>query len=277
MLQEGWAKVEENDGREGVDHQTCYMFGLDAEQHIAELHGELQSGRYNALPLLRLDIPKPGTTNKRMLLIPTVRDRVVQAATAIVLRPLFEAELEHCTFAYRPGLSYLDAVEAVRQLRDKGYQYVVDADITSYFDRINHELLFSRFRELVPDEEVEKLIRQWVKADMIHGYHRVSRSIGLPQGAVVSPMLANLFLDRFDEELTKQGFQLVRYADDCAPRRRIGGRDSSLQPCCTRDEGGPLEAAIQVEASNQPTTAAFKRRGRKRVGKKQDSILSGKS
>ena len=201
-------------GGRGWIIQTCYMFSLKEQAYLRQLHNELLEQRYEAQALLRLDIPKPGTAKKRMLLIPTVRDRVVQSAAAIVLRPLFEAELEACTFAYRPGLSHLDAIETLRQLRDEGYHWVVDADITKYFDNVDHDLLFARFRELVPDPGVEGLIRQWVTADMVHGYRRVSRTKGLPQGAVVSPMLANLFLDRFDEALMREGFRLVRFADD---------------------------------------------------------------
>ena len=213
-LRQGWDKVRKNNGMEGVDHQTCYMFGLKADEHLKQLRNELIECTYEALPLLRLDIPKPGSKKKRMLLIPAVRDRVVQSSTAIVLQPIFEKELENCTFAYRPGLSYLDAIETLRQLREEGYRWVVDADISAYFDNVDHALLFERFRELVPDPDVEALIRQWVRADMIHDYRRIRRSKGLPQGAVVSPMLANLFLDRFDEALVEKGFRPVRYADD---------------------------------------------------------------
>jgi CRISPR-associated protein Cas1 len=212
-LYAGWERVAANDGAPGVDGISVNKFDVIFERHLEQLHIELTTFTYHTLPLRRYEIPKPNG-KIRQLAVPAVRDRVVQSSALIVLQPVIERELEHCSFAYRPGLSRLNAIEYIRKLRNEGYQWVVDADVEAFFDNVEFGLLLRRFRELVPEHHTVALIEQWVKADVLVGGKRNTRTKGIPQGAPISPLLANLFLDRFDEELLKHNHKLVRYADD---------------------------------------------------------------
>jgi len=212
-LYQGWQRVEANDGAPGLDGVSVNKFDVAFEQHLARLHRELTTFTYRPLPLRRYEIPK-SSGKIRSLAVPAVRDRVVQSSALIVLQPIVERELEHCSFGYRPGLSRLDAFEHIRQFRDRGYRWVIDADIEAFFDNVEFGLLLRRFGELIPEHHTVALVEQWVKSDLLVDGKRVKRSRGLPQGSPISPLLANLFLDKFDEELLKHNHKLVRYADD---------------------------------------------------------------
>ncbi len=212
-LYQGWQRVEANDGAPGIDGVSVNKFDVQFEAHLERLHTELTTFTYHPLPLRRYEIPKPGG-KIRLLAVPTVRDRVAQSSALIVLQPVVERELEQCSFAYRPGLSRLTAIEYIRQLRNEGYRWVLDADVESFFDNVDFGLLLRRFRELIPENQTVALIEQWVKADVLVQGKRVKRTKGIPQGSPISPVLANLFLDRFDEELLRHNHKLVRYADD---------------------------------------------------------------
>ena len=213
-LFQAWNKVVSNDGMAGYDKQSITDYSWRIEEHLAALGRQLLTGTYEPQPLLKLVMLKP-TGKLRTLLIPTVMDRVAQTAAAIVLTPLVESELGANTFAYRQGLSRITAAHEIERLRNLGYHWVVDADISSFFDTVDHPLLFQRFRELCDDEEMLKLISRWLTAEIVDGQNpKVKNTIGLPQGCPISPMLANLYLDKFDERIEKEGFKLVRFADD---------------------------------------------------------------
>ncbi|MEI6639379.1 MAG: CRISPR-associated endonuclease Cas1 [Chlorobium sp.] len=213
-LFQAWNKVVSNDGMAGYDKQSITDYSWRIEEHLAALGRQLLTGTYEAQPLLKLVMLKP-TGKLRTLLIPTVMDRVAQTAAAIVLTPLVESELGANTFAYRQGLSRMTAAREIERLRNLGYHWVVDADISSFFDTVDHPLLFERFRELCDDEEMLKLISRWLTALIVDGQNpKVKNTAGLPQGCPISPMLANLYLDKFDERIEKEGFKLVRFADD---------------------------------------------------------------
>ena len=213
-LFQAWNKVVSNDGMAGYDKQSITDYSWRIEEHLAALGRQLLTGTYEPQPLLKLVMLKP-TGKLRTLLIPTVMDRVAQTAAAIVLTPLVESELGANTFAYRQGLSRITAAREIERLRNLGYHWVVDADISSFFDTVDHPLLFQRFRELCDDEELLKLISRWLTAEIVDGQNpKVKNTIGLPQGCPISPMLANLYLDKFDERIEKEGFKLVRFADD---------------------------------------------------------------
>ncbi len=222
-LRQGWERVLQNSEMAGADGVSVPMFALRLDRELALLEEELRARTYSPGPLFAFDIPKPSGGTRR-LAVPPVRDRVAQSAALVVLQPLVEAELEHSTFAYRPGRSYKDAIERLRFLRDEGYHWVVDADIHSYFDEIDHVLLLERVARITPDPDLVELIRKWISVDMLFRRERIPRQQGVPQGAVISPMLANLYLDDLDEALEKEGFKLVRYADDfvvlCKRRER---------------------------------------------------------
>ena len=213
-LFQAWNKVVSNDGMAGYDKQSITDYSWRIEEHLADLGRQLLTGTYEPQPLLKLVMLKP-TGKLRTLLIPTVMDRVAETAAAMVLTPLVESELGANTFAYRPGLSRMTAAREIERLRNLGYNWVVDADISSFFDTVDHPLLFQRFRELCDDEELLKLIARWLTAEIVDGQNpRVKNNTGLPQGCPISPMLANLYLDKFDERMEQEGFKLVRFADD---------------------------------------------------------------
>lgn len=212
-LFQGWQRVEANDGAPGVDGISVNKFDVNLGLHLERLHKELTTFTYRPLPLRRYEIPKPNG-KIRLLAVPAVRDRVVQSSALGVLQPIIERELETCSFAYRPGLSRLNAIDCIRQLREDGFCWVVDADIEAFFDNVEFSLLLQRFAELVRERETIALIEQWVKCDVLLHGKRVRRTRGLPQGAPISPLLANLFLDKFDEQLLQHNHKLIRYADD---------------------------------------------------------------
>jgi CRISPR-associated protein Cas1 len=218
----GWAKVRENQGAAGIDGETIAKFERRLLGNIATLRNEVQYDTYWPLPLLRVEIPKK-VGGKRPLSIPAVRDRVLQSAVAIALTPLFEAEFEEVSFAYRRGRSVDQAAARVEALRDQGYRWVVDADIRQFFDEVDHYLLMAEVEKLVTDETILRLIRLWLKAHVQDGKKRFQLKKGVPQGSPISPMLANLYLDHLDEALIDKNKKLVRYADDflvlCKSRR----------------------------------------------------------
>ena len=213
-LFQAWSKVVSNDGMAGYDKRSITDYSWRIEEHLSALGRQLLTGTYEPQPLLKLVMLKP-SGKLRTLLIPTVMDRVAQTAAAMVLTPLVESELGANTFAYRQGLSRMTAAREIERLRNLGYNWVVDADISSFFDTVDHPLLFQRFRELCDDEELLMLISRWLTALIVDGHNpKVKNTTGLPQGCPISPMLANLYLDKFDERIEKEGFKLVRFADD---------------------------------------------------------------
>src|SRR5204863_2671706 len=182
---------------------------LFAEQTAAAL----RSGDYSPAPLLGFVAPK-GKASVRPLAVPTVRDRVVQRAACALLGPSVETLLEDCSYAYRKGLSRAGAARAIERAYEDGYRYVLDADIESFFDAVEWERMFAKLEALFPFEPLVPLVEEWVKAPVIFEKSVIKRERGLPQGAPVSPLLANLFLDEFDEELLGRDYRLVRYGDD---------------------------------------------------------------
>lgn len=209
-----WA-VWRNGGAPGVDGQTVKQFDARAEAELARLREELQTRRYRRQPARRVWIPKPGTTEKRPLGIPTVRDRTVEAATRNVLEPIFERDFAEHSYGFRPGRGCREAVGRVEELLKQGRTWCVDADLKSYFDTIPHERLIELVRQRVVDGSVLTLVEQFLKAGVLEelkGWQPTER--GTPQGSVISPLLANLYLNPLDHEVAQRGWEMVRYADD---------------------------------------------------------------
>jgi len=214
LLTAFWA-VWRNDGAPGVDGQTVQQFDEQAEAELARLREELQSKRYRRQAARRVWIPKPGTTEQRPLGIPAVRDRTVEAALRNVLEPIFENDFAESSYGFRPGRGCREAVGRVEELLSQGYDWCVDCDLKSYFDTIPHSGLMALVRSRVVDGSVLALIEQCLRAGVMEelkGWQPTER--GTPQGAVISPMLANLYLNPLDHELERRGWKLVRYADD---------------------------------------------------------------
>lgn len=213
-LYAAWPKVLRNKGAAGVDHQTIEMFDDNSMANLDQLHKELQEGTYRPRAIRRAWIEKPGSNEKRPLGIPTVRDRTVQTALRNVLEPIFENEFAEHSYGFRPGRSCHDALDRVEQLLEEGYRYVVDADLRQYFDTIPRERLLERIKEKVSDGKVLSLIEQFLSQNILEGMCEWTPTAGCPQGAVISPLLSNIYLNPLDHLMAQAGFEMVRYADD---------------------------------------------------------------
>jgi len=198
----------------GVDYVTPAMFEERITDHVRELSEELKSGTYQPKPVRRTLIPKPGRREKRPLGIPTIRDRVVQTALRDVIEPIFERDFAEHSYGFRPGRSCQDALRRVDQLIKAGYVYVVDADLKSYFDTIPHERLMQCIAAKISDGRVLALIESFLKQGVMDGLSEWTPEQGSPQGAVISPLLSNIYLDSLDQLMAAGGFEMVRYADD---------------------------------------------------------------
>jgi len=208
------AKVNANGGAPGVDHVTVEQFWSDLEANQAKLRATLGDGSYQPQAIRRTYIPKPGSNEQRPLGIPTVRDRVVQGAIRHVIEPIFEKEFAAHSYGFRPGRGCKDALRRVDELLKQGFVYVVDADLKSYFDTIPHDRLMDRLRERIADGRVLGLIASFLKAGIMDGLKAWEPEAGAPQGAVLSPLLSNIYLNPLDHQMTARGFAMVRYADD---------------------------------------------------------------
>ena len=211
-----WAfvQVARNKGAAGVDRVTIDDFTRRQSQHLKRLTKTLTSGDYRPQAVRRVWIPKPGGKEKRPLGIPTVRDRVVQTALRNVIEPIFERDFAEHSYGFRPGRGCKDALRRVDRLLKDGYTYVVDADLKSYFDTIPHDRLMDLVEQKISDGRVLKLIRTFLEQDVMDGMKRWTPQTGTPQGAVISPLLSNIYLDPLDRQMANDGFEMVRYADD---------------------------------------------------------------
>lgn len=214
VLMEAWYKVRANHGRAGTDGVTVDAFARRLFEHLGRLRSQVQTGSYAPQPRLQLCIPREGKA-PRCLAIPTVRDRVLQCAVSLVLNPLLDPLFEDSSYAYRAGRSTRMAIEEVIRLRDEGWRWVVDADIHSFFDEIDHTTLLAKLEAACRDPAVVDLVRCWIKAPIRYQDGRSLRpERGVGQGSPISPLLANLYLDELDEFIAAQGWRHVRFADD---------------------------------------------------------------
>jgi RNA-directed DNA polymerase len=214
-LRSGFQAVRRNDGGCGVDRQSVRGFEARLEMEIKRLQEQLHNETYRPQPVLRGYIEKPGSREKRPLGIPAVRDRTVQGALRNVMEPICEREFAEHSYGFRPGRGCREALRRVETLLKEGATWVVDADLKSYFDTIPHDLLMERVRERVADGRVLRLVEAYLQAGVMEGmkgWQPTER--GTPQGAVISPLLANLYLNPLDHLMSQRGVEMVRYADD---------------------------------------------------------------
>ena len=213
-LQAAFAKVKSNGGAAGCDHQTIAMYETHLEANLEDLSDQLRRDAYRPRRIRRVYIPKPGGRECRPLGIPTVRDRIVQTALRSVIEPIFERDFAEHSYGFRPGRGCKDALRRVDGLLKAGYTHVVDVDLESYFDTIPHEPLMGRVREKIADGRVLELIESFLTQGVMDGLDEWIPTAGSPQGAVISPLLSNMYLDPLDHEMSQAGYEMVRYADD---------------------------------------------------------------
>ncbi len=214
VLELAWAKVHSNAGASGVDGITVECFAKESQKRLLAVNEQLQRGVYQPQPVKRVWIPKPGSAEKRPLGIPTVRDRVVQSALRMVIEPIFEREFAPQSYGFRPGRSCHDALRRVDELLGSGHLHVVDIDIKGYFDAIPHQRLMALMEERIADGRVLDLIEAYLNQGVMEAMQNWSVESGTPQGAVISPLLANIYLNPLDWLMAQSGFEMVRYADD---------------------------------------------------------------
>jgi RNA-directed DNA polymerase len=231
-LRAAFARVRANRGAAGVDHVTIAMYAQRLEANLAGLSVALRDGTYRPQPIRRHWIPK-GRRERRPLGIPTVRDRIVQTALRLVVEPIFDATFAPHSYGFRPAHNAKDALRRVTALLRAGYRHVVDADIRGYFDSIPHAPLRARVQAKISDPRVLALFDAFLQQPIFEGLTAEIAETGTPQGAVISPLLANLYLDPLDHAMMAAGFEMVRYADDF------------VVLCRTADEAAEALAAVR--------------------------------
>jgi CRISP-associated protein Cas1 len=232
-----WEKVRRNNGCAGVDGETIAHFSRHADHNLQQMRRAIARGTYQPLPLRSLSIPKksrsrpgePPKTEWRGLAVPTVRDRIVQQALLNLLHPILEPQFEESSFAYRPGRSYKGAVRQVEIWQERGYDWLLDADVVKYFDNVQHLRLLAELQERVHDSAVGELVERWIDSGVTTAEGLILPEKGIAQGSVVSPILANVYLDDFDEAVTEAGLKLVRYADDFVVLAKSKGQIEQAQ------------------------------------------------
>lgn len=212
-LEAAWKQVRANAGAAGVDGQSIARFEAGAEKYLTELAEALEHGRYRPQAVRRVEIDKPGG-GKRPLGIPTVKDRIVQTAVKRVIEPIFEKAFCPTSYGFRPGRGAKDALREVDALIQAGYTHVVDADVEQFFDRIDQARLMDRLKERISDGRMLSLLSGWLEQDIVQELDRWTPTRGTPQGAVISPLMANAYLHPLDALMAGHGYRMVRYADD---------------------------------------------------------------
>ena len=211
----GFILVKRNRGKPGIDGVRIADFEANLDEELSQLQQELSNWTYQPSPVRRVEIPKPGGKGMRLLGIPTVRDRVVQATLKLLLEPIFDPYFSPNSYGFRPGRSQHQAVEAAQRMVNSGKPYVVDIDLSKFFDRIHHDRLIARMGEKVTDKRILRLVGLMLRSGiMINGVVIPSQE-GAMQGGPLSPLLSNIVLDELDQELEKRGLEFCRFADDC--------------------------------------------------------------
>lgn len=213
-LESAFEKVRTNKGAAGVDHVSVAEYEKGKDENLQKLEEELAQEKYQPQAIKRVWIPKPGSKEKRPLGVPTVRDRVAQAAVLNVIEPIFEKDFAEQSYGFRPGRSCKDALRELSKLLNENKTWVVDADLKSYFDSIPHEPLMKQVEAKISDGRVLQLINKFLKQGVMESMKEWTPTDGTPQGAVISPLLSNLYLDPLDHKMEHDGYRMVRYADD---------------------------------------------------------------
>ena len=212
-LNRAFKRVKANKGAPGIDGMTVEEAGAYLRENQKELIGRIKRGKYTPDPVRRVEIPKPDG-GIRKLGIPTVKDRIFQQAITQRLTPVYEPLFSENSYGYRPGRSAKDAIQKVKEYAEQGYIHAVALDLSKYFDTLNHEILLNILRRNVRDERVIQWIKRYLKSGVMENGVVMETEEGSPQGGNISPLLANIYLNEFDQEFEKRGVAFVRYADD---------------------------------------------------------------
>lgn len=214
-LRKAFKAVKRNKGAPGIDGITIEKYETNLEENLNQLRKEVQSWTFKPTPVRRVEIPKPGGKGVRLLGVPIIKDRVLHMAIKIILEPIFDPEFSKSSFGFRPGKNQQQAVQQAQKIVQSGKEYVVDIDLSKFFDRINHDRLIHRIKQRIKDTRVLKLIGMILRGDiMIDGIKTPSKE-GSVQGSPLSPLLSNIVLDELDKELEQRGLEFCRFADDC--------------------------------------------------------------
>lgn len=220
-LEEAFKQVKRNHGAPGIDGVTIEEYEAQLSENLELVHKELKTKTYKPSAVRRVQIPK-SDGGKRPLGIPTVKDRVVQQAVTSILTPIYDDGFHPSSYGYRKGKSQAQAIEkATLFMRKHRFEHVVDMDLSKCFDRLDHEFMLTEMARTVSDGSVLNLIRTFLKSGVMEDGHFTNTSEGSPQGGVISPLLSNIYLNVFDQEMKRRGIRIVRFADDSAPRRRV--------------------------------------------------------
>jgi len=252
-----WLAVKRNGGAPGMDGMTTQQLRDHVRQHWETIRAKLLAGTYVPSPVRRVEIPKPGG-GMRLLGIPTVLDRWIQQMLLQVLQPIFDPAFSAHSFGFRPGKSAHDAVRAAQNHVQEGKEWVVDMDITKFFDRVNHDLLMNRIGQTIRDKRGLKLIGRYLRAGvMVEGLVQASEE-GTPQGGPLSPLLANIYLDALDQELEERGLAFCRYADDC--NIYVSSRRSAQRVLASLTQWIARHLRLEVNAAKSGTGRAWERK-----------------
>lgn len=249
VIERAYKQVRANKGKPGVDGMTVEAFPAWFREQGESVLQALREGRYQPSAVRRVDIPKPGGKGTRMLGVPTVLDRVIQQAIAIVLGPIFEPTFSESSYGFRPGRSAHGAMRKAQEHVACGFRWTVDLDLSKFFDRVNHDILMSRLARRVCDRGLLRLIRRYLQAGMLSEGVVVRRWEGTPQGSPLSPLLSNILLNEWDQELERRGHRFVRYADDCQIYVRSEKAGQRVMASCVRFLENRLHLKVNVDKS----------------------------
>jgi group II intron reverse transcriptase/maturase len=251
-LAAGFRRVRKNKGSPGIDGVTIPEFESRLDEELSRLREELESWIYKPSPVRRVEIPKPGGSGIRLLGVPTVRDRVVHATLKLLLEPIFEPLFSDHSYGFRPGRSQRQAVEAAREIVAGGKPYVVDLDLSKFFDRIGHDRLVARLGRTVPDTRILRLIGMILRSGILANGLVTPATEGAVQGSPLSPLLSNIVLDELDKELERRGLAFCRFADDC----NIFVRTPTAAERVMASVGGYIEKRLKLVVNREKSQVA---------------------
>ena len=256
-LNRAYKRVKANKGAPGIDGMTVEDALPWLREHREELLEQIRSGKYKPQPVRRKEIPKPDG-GVRQLGIPTVIDRVIQQAIAQQLTPIFEPKFIDGSYGYRPNRSAQQAIQKVKEYAEEGYTTAVEIDLSKYFDTLNHELLMNMVREEVKDKRVTDLIKKYLKSGVFAEGLLVKTEEGSPQGGPLSPLLANIYLNKYDQEMTRRGVKVIRYADDIVILAKSKQAGERLLESSKRYLEGKLKLKLNAEKSKVVSVYAIR-------------------